>query len=289
MKNRLEYILFLTLGKIFSLLGLNLSRKSAYILAAVFFYIIPIRKKTTIENLRFAFPEKSKKEIKKIAFESYLNFATVLAENFVIKNYTTDKIKSLLKVENANVLDSAIEKDRGLILLSAHFGNWELGAISFALNTKKQFNIIVKSQRNPLVNKWMNDLRTNWGNKVVPLGASIRNILLELKNKNIVALVADQRGPSDGMRINFFGREAVVYPGPAQLSIKSNIPIIYVLTLRRKDFSYKAIIKEISTENLPENNEDKVLEISKRHTQFLEEIIRKYPGQWLWMHKRWKY
>lgn len=289
MKNKLEYILFLTFGKIFSILGLNLSRKSAYLLAVLFFYIIPIRKKTTIENLKFAFPEKSEKEIKKIAFASYLNFSISLAENFVIKNYTAEKVKSLFEVEDKDILKSALKKDKGLILLSAHFGNWELGAISFALNTNEQFNIIVKSQRNPLVNNWMNDLRTNWGNKVVPLGASVRNILLELKNKNIVALVADQRGPSDGMRINFFGREAVVYPGPAQLSIKSNIPIIYVLALRKKDNSYKAIVKEISTENLPESNDDKVLEISKRHTQFLEEMIRKYPEQWLWMHKRWKY
>lgn len=289
MKDKIEYILFLIFGKIFSILGINLSRKAAFLLAVLFFYIIPIRKKTTIENLTFAFPEKSKNEIKKIAFGSYKNFSIALAENFVIKNYSAEKLKSLFECGDMKLLKSAVEKNIGLILLSAHFGNWELGAASLSLNAKIKYNIIVKSQRNSLVNNWMNEFRTKWGNIVIPLGASVRNVFAELKKKNIIALIADQRGPEDGVRVNFFGRKASVYAGPAVLALKTGVPIIYVLALREKDNSYKAIFYEVNTENLPENEEDKIFEITKRHTNFLESVIREYPEQWLWMHKRWKY
>jgi KDO2-lipid IV(A) lauroyltransferase len=132
-------------------------------------------------------------------------------------------------------------------------------------------------------------MRVKWGNKIVPLGISIRQVYKELKEKRIVAMVADQRGPSDGIRINFMGRKASVFAGPALLALKTGAPIMFGLTIRQPDFSYKTVIEFINTEDLPEEEELKVAELSQRHASVLEKYIKQFPEQWFWMHKRWKY
>ncbi len=289
MKNKTEYLLFLLLGLVVKTLGLKFSRRLSFILAFIFFYFIPIRKKTAVENLSIAFNNLSQKKIKKIAFGSYKSFVTALIEILYMPNMSRNDIEKAVVCPNKELIKQKYDENKGLILLSAHFGNWEYVAASVSAQVKIPFYVIVKSQRNPYVNDWLNKARTMWINKVVPLGISIRQIYSELKEKNIVAMVADQRGPIEGIRVNFFGRKASVYSGPAILALKTDSPIIYGVTVRQPDNSYVTELHEISKENLPDDYNEKIIELSQRHTSFLEKYIREYPEQWLWMHKRWKY
>jgi Kdo2-lipid IVA lauroyltransferase/acyltransferase len=289
MKNKLEYILFLSLSFITKLFGLRLSRKFSKIIAGIFYYIIPIRKKTVISNLKKAFPELPSKKIRRIAYGSYKSFAIALIEILYLPYMEEEEAERNSNFLNLDLVEEKYQEKRGVILLSAHLGNWELNAASLGAQLNIPISIIVKPQRNPYVNKWLNDVRTRWNNKVVPLGSSIRQVYKELMDKNIVALIADQRGPADGIRVNFFGIKTAVYPGPAMLALKTNAPILYGIAVRQPDYTYKIVFKEISSENLPENNEDKIIELSQRHTSYLESVIRDNPEQWLWMHKRWKY
>jgi KDO2-lipid IV(A) lauroyltransferase len=200
-----------------------------------------------------------------------------------------DELEKAVVCPNINLIAEKHSEGKGLILLSAHFGNWEYVALSVSAQIKKTFNVVVKSQRNPYVNQWMNNVRTKWENKIIPLGPSIRNVYKEIKEQNIVAMVADQRGPANGIRVNFFGRKISVYPGPALLALKTGAPIIYGITVRQKDYSYIADLKEISTENLVGNENEMVIELCQRQASHLESMIREHPEQWLWMHKLWKY
>jgi len=289
MKNFIEYSLFLILACIVRLLGLKVSRRLSILIAFIFYYIIPIRKQVTLKNLHKAFPEYSESEIKKIAFGSYKSFSITLVEIMFIPFMTREQIENAIYCENAELVKKYYERNNGLILLSGHFGNWEYIALSVSTKINVPFHVVVKSQRNPYVDAYLNRGRTRWINKIVPLGASIRKIYAELKAKNIVAMVADQRGPADGMRVNFFGQQSSIYPGPAQLAIKTKAPILYGLTIRQPDYSYTARISEISMENLPGDEEKKIQEVSQRHMALLESVIRKHPEQWLWMHNIWKY
>jgi len=195
----------------------------------------------------------------------------------------------ILKCKNLDLISKKFEEGNGVILLSAHFGNWEFGANSVSLQANKRFNIIVKNLRNPLVSEWMNKMRTKWLNEVVPLGVSVRQIYNDLKEKNIVAMIADQRGPEDSIKLDFFGRKTSVLVGPAVLSLKTGAPLIFGIAVRQKDYSYKMNIVEISKDDLPDENNDKVAELSRRHLHYLESVIRENPEQWLWMHNRWKH
>jgi Kdo2-lipid IVA lauroyltransferase/acyltransferase len=289
MTNKIEYIIFKAFSYIFKFCGLRLSRKFSSILAFVFFYFIPIRKKTTIDNLAKAFPEYSTKQINKIAYGCYKSFAISLIEILYSPWMTKEQIEKAITCSNVDFIMEKYKENNGLLLLSAHFGNWEYMALSIGAQLKLPLHVVVKPQRNPFVTNWLDVMRTKWGNKIITLGVSIRQVYKELKEKNIIAMVADQRGPSDGMRVNFFGRKATIYPGPAVLALKTHAPILYGIPVRQPDFSYKTDFYEISSADLPEDEEQKIIELNQRMFNYLESFIRKNPEQWLWMHKRWKY
>jgi len=289
MQNQLEYICFLLLGKIIRLLGINISRKFSSVLAMFFFYLVPIRKSTTIENLKNAFPDLSNDKIKKIAYNSYKSFCTTLIEILHMPAMTYDEIKKQVNCTNSELIKNKYDEHKGVILLSAHFGNWEYVATSVAAQLNLPFSVVVKEQRNPYVTNWLNNVRVKWNNKIVPLGISIRQTYQTLKNKNIVAMVADQRGPQEAIKVRFFGRDVTVHTGPAVLALKTGAPILYGVPVRKPDHFYETTMTEISTDDLPDSYEAKIKEVSQRHMSYLETYIRRYPEQWLWMHKRWKH
>ncbi len=289
MKNIFEYILFLGFSRMFRLIGLRLSRKFAVVLAFVFYYLIPIRKETVIDNLLHAFPGYDDKKIRQIAFDNYKSFAITLIEILYMPAMSSEDIKKVIKCNNVEYVREKYNEGNGLILLSAHFGNWEFMAASMGVQLGVPLSIVVKPQRNPYVTDWLNRTRAKWNNQIVPLGISIRKIYQTLKEKKIVAMVADQRGPQESIKVNFFGREVSAHVGPAVLALKTGAPILYGVPVRQKDFSYETVFTEISKENLPDSHEEKIKELTQRHMSYLEEFIRKYPEQWLWMYKRWKH
>lgn len=289
MQNITEYILFISLSLIFRILGLNLSRKISSVIAFIFYYFIPIRKTVVIKNLKLAFPKFSEKEIHKIAYGCYKSFCLTLSEILYMPRLSEEQLHKVMFCENADLIKTKVKEGNGLILLSAHFGNWEYLATSVSSELNEKFYVVVKQQRNTYVNNWLNKMRTKWTNEVVPLGVSIRNIFAVLKNKGIVAMVADQRGPKEGLKLEFFGRLTSVYTGPAVLSLKINCPIVIGISVRQKDLNYKAKLIEINRDNLPENYDNKVIELTKRMIDVIENIIRENPEQWLWMHNRWKH
>jgi KDO2-lipid IV(A) lauroyltransferase len=289
MKNRIEYIFFLLFSKIFQILGLKLSRKLSPLLAALFFYFIPVRKSTVFENLRIAFPTFSEKKIREIAFGNYKSFAITLVEILCLPNTSKNDIEKKVNCKNPDLIIERYNENNGVILLSAHFGNWEYMATSIGVQLNIPLAVVVKNQRNPHVTEWMNRVRAKWSNTVVPLGISIREVYQTLKEKQIVAIVADQRGSEDSIKVNFFGRNISVHTGPASLSLKTGAPILYGISVRQKDYSYNTTFTEISTENLSGPHEEKVKQLSQKHMSYLEDYVRKYPEQWLWMHKRWKH
>ena len=289
LKNILEYIPFLFLDKVIRLFGLSLSRKLSFILAFIFFYVIPIRKQVVFSNLRKAFPEFDEKRLKEVAFGCYRSVVISFFEILYMQKMSRSEIINMLNVDNADLIVKNYQEGKGVILLSAHFGNWELIAASMSARINIPFHVVVKHQRNPYVDRKINSIRVKWGNEIVSLGISIRNIYKELKNRNLVAMVADQRGSADGLRIKFFGINTAIYSGPAILALKTGVPLIYGITIRQPDFSYKVVLEKINMGDLPDGEEEKVKEISQRLASFLEKYVRQYPEQWLWMHKIWKY
>jgi len=289
LKPKLEYFLLFSFQKFFGLIGIQKARKFRIVVAFIFYYLIPIRKKTVLKNLRLAFPKWDGSKIKKTAWENYKSIALTFIEILLLESMSTDEVINAVNCPNKNLIVDKFNEGKGAILLSAHFGNWEFGALSVSQQIGIPFSVIVKPQSNKFVSDTINKYRAKWGNKIVPLGMSVRTIYQELKSKNIIAMVADQRGPADGMRVNLFGIQSAAYDGPATLAVKTGAPMIYGISIRQPDYSYLLVLEEVDMSNLPSNEEEKIKEITQRHTSILERVIRQHPEQWFWMHNRWKY
>ncbi|HED07967.1 MAG TPA: hypothetical protein ENI57_07620 [Ignavibacteria bacterium] len=289
MQNILEYFLFISFSYLFKILGLKLSRKVSVIIALFFYYIIPIRKETVLQNLKYAFPDYTQEKIKKISYENYKSFAVTFTEIMYLPHISRKKLIENVECVNLNILKKRYEEGNPIILLTAHFGNWEYMATSTGVQLNLLLNVVIKNQRNPYVTKWLKKNRTRFGNSVIPMGIQIRKVYQKLKEKQIVIMAADQRGDEDSIRVNLFGRSTSVFPGPATLALKTNAVIICAIPVRQKDKKYKIVFEELNIDNLPEELEDKKVEICQRYTSYLQKIIEKNPEQWLWMHKRWKH
>lgn len=288
MKNKIEYFLLRLLSFTISRLSLNSSRRLAKLLAFVFYYFIPIRKELVFKNLKIAFPDLNENEIKRIAKKTYQNLFIVLIEILYLPFLEKVEIENLINIKNPELIHKALSLNKGLIFVSAHFGNWEILALSAALRLKTQFSIVTKPLRNPFVDNFINSWRTKFGNKVVPLGLSVKNIFRELLEKKIIALLADQRASQNSLELNFFNKLTHVYEGPAVLSIKTGAPLIFAVAIRQSDFTYTVELHEIEQPD-QENDQEKIKTMSEKYISLLEDYIRMYPGQWLWFHNRWRH
>ncbi|MCK9281182.1 MAG: lysophospholipid acyltransferase family protein [Melioribacteraceae bacterium] len=289
MKNLIEYILFRAIGFIIRIIGLKGTRAFAKMLALFLFYVVPIRKSVVINNLKIAFPEKTESEINLIVKLNYISFATTFAELLFIPSLSKEKILSIIFVENPELLTSTIQNSQRTILMTAHFGNWEIGSLAISTILNKDLTVMVKPQRNGYVNNYVNKLREKFGNTTIPTGLSIKEIYKTLLKGGIIAAVADQRGHPDGLRVNFFNRSTAIFTGLFTMAIKSNALILFALLIREPSGNYRMVHHVIDYDTSNNTLDENVALASKKYFDYLESYIKQNPEQWFWMHKIWKY
>jgi len=282
------FILFL------SLIATILPRKARGYFGKMLGYLImilsPSRRQITLDNLNKAFPEKSKDWIEKTSKQSFANLGIVFAEMFAFIFISKKSIYNyLITIENADLTKSLINQNKGLIFLSAHFGNWELLALSVALHLDIKPTIIVKPQSNKQLDKILNKMRMRFGNKLISSYNSAFEIVKSLQNKEILAILADQSASKDkDVYVPFFGRCTSTYEAPARLALRYRVPIIMPFMIRQKDFTYKVEMYELKYDDLQYTKEG-IYELTRRYADFLEQKIRQYPDHWVWQHRRWKH
>ena len=290
MRYRIEYILFQAFKYIVLALPLKSAQRLGSYLGSAAYHLWRSRREIAIENLRYAFPDKSPGECSTIAAGSFRNYGIALVELLWFPNLDDEKIRTLVKPRNFDLLKKICGQGKGSIVLSGHFGNWELVAFSMAYLLKMPFTIIVQKQNNRLVDDVINRHRCLFGNKVVPMGPSVREILRTLQNNGIVAIAPDQSGDKDGgLYIDFFGRTTATHQGPAAFALRTGAPLLIGFMIRQPDGTYEVVIEEIQTNDYSGYSEENVVDLTRRHVRVLEDYITRYPDHWMWMHRRWKH
>lgn len=247
------------------------------------------RYKLTVRNIQTAFPDKNGQWHINIARASYRNLGIVLAEILAFPWLNDSKISKLINYKNIELLEHAASRNKGLILLSGHYGNWELLAYSAGLLSGISINVVVIEQHNQYADEHINQFRTRHNNRIIPTANAARQIVQKLRSGETVALLADQA--ADGSKdifIEFFSRPAATFETPAALALKFGVPIIIGFAQRNKDGLYTVELKEIVHDDL-EYSKQGILELTKRHVAALEQAIRERPELWAWQHNRWKY
>lgn len=288
LKHLIEYWFFRLIGVGVRLLPLRIVQRLGAS-AGELLYALGFRKDVTVNNLRRAFPDWSEREIDQIARASFRNVGTALLEFLWFPRFQPASIREVARIENPELIKELLARGKGIILLTAHFGNWELLAQSMHVELELPLSIIVKPQSNPFVNRQINRWRTLWGNKVVPMGVAVREILRTLQEGGVVGIVADQSAPKESIAVQFFGRDVPTYEGPAVFSLKTGAPMMIGFAIRQPDGTYRSRFEEVPTRDLNGYSETNVLELTRRHVAITEKYIRAHPHLWMWMHKRWKH
>lgn len=195
-----------------------------------------------------------------------------------------------MRIADRTLLDRYLLDRRGFILLSGHFGAWELIVQGVRAHIGRPLATIVQAQRNRRIDAVIDGIRCQFGNTTVRMGpSSARELLKILHGGGIVAALADQSAARESIYVPFFGRPVAAHRGIAALSLRTGAPILMLFLLRSSDGCYDVRFEEVPSADLPGSTEENVLELTRRHTAVLERYVRNHPDHWLWMHKRWKH
>ena len=268
--------------KSFSSLLKTLSNRSLYVIsqniASILYHYIPKRKLTALANIQTAFPNKPPNEIDGILRNCYQFFTY----NFIQFMAFPPKPNSLkIKIDGRQILNEALKNNKGVILISAHFGVWEILGHWFGMNDYPLRGVAQK-QKNRGADKFFEEKRQLSGVSQVYRKTSIETLYDVLYEKKILGLVSDQDAKKKGVFVNFFNEPASTHKGAALFHQKTNAPMIFGVCLQTGLNSYKIIITAIK----PKINT--VKKITQDYTSTLEILVKKYPEQYFWFHKRWK-
>jgi len=242
----------------------------------------------TLHNLIRSFPEKSLPEITRIAKNVYLNLGTAAAEFFEIPYLTEENMSEWVKFEGLENYTKALSKKKGILFYTGHLGNWELGGACLGLHSL-HVNVIYRALDNPVLEDFVAWFRTHTGHKVIPKGGAARKIIKLLKKNEMIGILIDQNVSwREGVFVDFFGRPASTTTGLAALALQTEAAVIPVFIIRLEDGTYKIIIyKEVKITKTDDYEAD-LFENTQRFTNIVEDIVRKYPDQYFWLHQRWK-
>ena len=278
-KDQLTYILL----KLISKKSRNISeidrRKLAIKLAAFVYNFVPIRKKEAFNNIKTAFPEMNHHWINKQLKGTY----QIVINNFIdFLSLPNSYQKIKYKIENQDIFDKAIKKDKGLILLTAHFGLWEKWGAWFGMNNYPIWGVIQK-QANKGADLFFKEIRESYGMNHIYRKSSINKIYELIKKKKIVILASDQDARKNGVRVNFFNKPTYTPKGAAKFHIKTDVPMVFSVSYMEPDGTIVISFSEIKIKsNLSVEN------ISQIYTNKLEKIIKRYPDHYFWFHRKWK-
>ena len=235
-------------------------------------------------HLAFTFPELSEKERGKIARANYRWFARFCMDVLHMDAWQGCTAK-VTHFHNLHVLDEALTENNGVLLVSGHFGNWEIIPSALA-ELGYPVSMYVGRQTNPLTNELQNNARANFGVKTIDKGkrASLQMGRALAENK-IIAMLVDQNDNKSELFVNFFGKLASCSKGTAAFHLLRRSPVVLV-TCPYVDNRLEINFQHIQFD-LTGNQEKDILEVNQKITSSLEKVISQYPEQYFWMHRRW--
>jgi len=237
-------------------------------------------------NLKIIFPERENRQLRKISRMVFRNFAKYLVDFFRFEKLGRSYIDKNIKLKNLHYFDQALAAGKGVVVLTAHLGNWELGGVVLA-QLGYPFWAVALPHKNIKVNDFFVSQRARKGVNVIAMGKAIRSCISEIRNNHLVALVGDRDFTEKGIIVDFFGKPTRFPEGPAALSLMTGAAIIPGFMLRNPDDSFTLSIEK-PVEFMPTGDKSKDLaNLVKAYKNIFEDYIRRYPEQWYVFRRFW--
>ena len=240
-------------------------------------------------NLEIAYGSRlGKKEKRRIARAAFIHFGQMILDTLKFAQLDETSRASLFKIEGLENLQQALRAGQGILIFSAHLGNWEVA--SWPVASLVPLHVVARPLDNPVLDRQWQKLRQRLGVRVISKFEAARPILQALKANEAVALLIDQNVlRSQAVFVDFFGRLAATTPAVAVFHLRTGAPILPVFCLMTPDKKYCLKIHQplsFSPDSSPEP--ELLLQITQILTKIIEQEIREKPEQWLWFHDRWR-
>jgi Kdo2-lipid IVA lauroyltransferase/acyltransferase len=289
MRRKLEYAAAWPFIKILGILPRRAARAFAIAIAQLV-YLLHVRlRRVGMRNLELAFPEKSIPERKRILRGEFTSLGRQLAEVCQFPKYTLENVEQVVVYDGLENFERAFARGKGVLFLTAHFGGWELSAFTHSLHSH-WLHVVMRPMDNEYLDSLIRSYRTMHGNRVVPKDDFVRGLLGAMKAGEVVGILMDTNmTPPQGIFVDFFGIPACTASGLARIAMRTDAAVVPTFTiwdeeLKKYRLRFDPAMELVRTGDL----EADIAANTQNFTKVIEDYVRKYPEQWLWVHRRWK-
>lgn len=294
-RNIVEYVALSGVVFLATLLPAGAIKRLSNLLGDIFYSLIRGRREVALENLRHAFiNEKSEKEIRMIARGCCRSFILTPLEIIKLRHVykRPDAMETLRKFTDN--MDRLLQKAKkihneanGCIFVSPHLGNWELLPHACTL-CGIPLSVVARPLNNPYLERLIYENRVSSGQTIIPKNNALFVLHRTLNQGRSIGILPDQ-STNKGIAVDFFGRKALTTPVAAMLAVSHNRPVVVVACCRKEGiFKFDGFVSDPIWPRANNSQKDEIIRITIAINAEMESIIRKYPGQYLWVHKRWK-
>ena len=253
--------------------------------------VAPPLRRVGMKNLEIAFPERAIAERRRILRASFANLGCMIAELAHLPRTTAEELRERVRFEDEAwwAENVARPRDTGGLILSGHFGNWELLVFAHGMRGFP-VSMVHRSIANPLIDRWLNALRARAGTRLVRKRHAAGGVLKALHDRELLVLPFDQNSTRGlGVFVDFFGVPASTNSGIARLALRSGAPAVPVFIVREgRSARHRVHVLPLMYARRSDDLESDVKRTTQELSDVFESMVRRFPEQWLWIHKRWK-
>ena len=283
--------LVIGVGRAVAYLPLRIAYPIGQALGRLAFVLDRRHRRVACDNLRLAFGQGvTPAEITAMARSHFRSLGRTFVDFCRMVRMSPEHLREVIEFEGLEVLDGPRAKGQGVLYVTGHFGPWEyLPAVSTHFDNEP-LAVVARPLDNPYLDRFVNALRRRWGSRVVDKRAALPDVMDILRSGGKVGILIDQHvSRREGIFVDFFGHPACTTPAPALIALRSGAAVIPVVVLRVARGRLRILFgKEVSPPRTGQVKED-IAVMTAGMTAALEELIRRCPEQWLWVHRRWKY
>jgi len=282
-----EYAVVMAILSVIRIIPFGAALKFGGLLGSFLYRIDKRHREITLDNLRKSFADKSEDEIELIARSVYKNVGYLTVE-FICSSRYGKNFDRYFTVRNYDIYKKALEKGKGVLILTGHCGSWELLALAQSI-LKPPAGVVVRPLDNPYLDRAVSRLREQYGNFLINKTNGMRDILKTLSSGNAAGILLDQNVKAkEGVFVDFFGRPACTNKGMALIAARTKAAVVPTFIHRVGPDRHEILVcDEIPLVETGDKEAD-IVTNTQAYTKAIEDFITDYPDQWFWMHRRWK-
>ena len=253
-------------------------------------YFIDVRHRRIVRrNLKFVYPEWPPERVKKVSKRVFQNLGITIMEICQMICFSSHDILDKVKIRGEEHLLNAMQNNKGAILITAHLGNWEIVPLFWPLYFKTPLTVVARQIQNKIINRWIHGLRTRFGSRIIYKDVALPEMTRTLRQGKILGILIDQGMKSSiGVKISFFNKFVTATPGAALLAMRCKSPVLPAFCTRNDDGTFTINIEPPLVLKRTGNLSADLRANTQIMTDAIEKMVRKYPEQWFWVHKRWR-